>query len=76
MTLKEGEEEVGYEYPEDVKYNICQIGNNIIHDFKYTDKRILKYITNQKNLKQIPVHQGYSKCNIVATSEKILYNFR
>ena len=26
MTLKEGEEEVGYEYPEDVKYNICQIG--------------------------------------------------
>ncbi len=82
MTLEEGEEEVGHDYPEDVKYNICQIGNNIIHDFKYTDKRLLKHITNQKNLKQIPVHQGYSKCNIAVTSnnscitsDEGIYNF-
>jgi len=54
-------------YPEDIKYNICQIGENIIHDFRYTDRIVLKYIIDQK-LNKIQVNQGYTKCNISVTS--------
>ena len=31
-------------YPFDIPYNLCQIGNNVIHNFKYTDPIILDYI--------------------------------
>ena len=54
-----GKETVKDKYPEDVKYNICQIGNNIIGS-KYADKEIIKYIN-------IYVKQGYAKCNISVT---------
>ena len=54
-----GKEEVKNTYPDDVKYNICQIGNNIIGS-KYADKEIIKYIN-------IFVKQGYAKCNISVT---------
>ena len=30
-------------YPNDVRYNVCQIGNNIVHNFEYTDSKILDY---------------------------------
>ena len=54
-----GKEEVKNKYPEDVKYNICQIGNNIVGS-KFADKEIIKYIN-------IFVKQGYVKCNISVT---------
>ena len=54
-------------YPEDVKYNLCQIGDNVIHNFKYTDLKVLEYIDNQK-LTKIQVNQGYTKCSICPTS--------
>lgn len=44
-------------YPEDVCYNACQIGNNIIGS-KYTDKTINPNII---------VKQGYTKCSIAVT---------
>lgn len=62
-----GNDIVEKNYPLDIKYNICQIGNNVIHNFKYTDKNILKYIDDQK-LNKIQVSQGYSKCSISVTS--------
>lgn len=55
-------------YPNDVRYNVCQIGNNIVHNFKYTDSKIMNYITEQK-MSKINVKQGYSNCSICVTSD-------
>jgi len=64
---KQGSKNITTEYPNDICYNICQIGNNIIHNFKYTDPTILEYI-NDYNLVKIQVNQGYTKCSITPTS--------
>ena len=53
-----GKEKVGKEYPKDVLYNLCQIGNKVIGS-KYTDKSIKP---------DIIVRQGYVKCSIAVTS--------
>lgn len=53
-----GKEKVGKEYPKDVLYNVCQIGNKVIGS-KYTDKSIKP---------DIIVKQGYVKCSIAVTS--------
>lgn len=67
IIYEEGNEKVGSNYPADIKYNVCQIGNNVLHNFKYTDRRILEYV-KQMNLKQIHLKQGYTKCSICPTS--------
>lgn len=67
LNFSKGAEAISNMYPGDAKYNVCQIGNNIIHNFKYTDYEILKYIDNT-NLHKIQVNQGYSKCSISVTS--------
>ena len=54
-----GKEKVGKEYPKDVLYNVCQIGNKVIGS-KYTDKSIKP---------DIIVKQGYVKCSIAVTSD-------
>ena len=46
-------------YPNDVKYSVCQIGNNVIGS-KYTDEKIKSNIL---------VKQGYVKCSIAVTSD-------
>ena len=51
-------EKVGKEYPKDVLYNVCQIGDKVIGS-KYTDKSIKP---------DIIVKQGYVKCSIAVTS--------
>lgn len=67
--ISSGESEIGCSYPEDVKYNICQIGSNVIHNFKYTDKKILDFI-EENNLNKINIKQGYSNCSIAVIDEK------
>lgn len=37
-----GKENVEMKYPNDIKYNVCIIGNYAVHNFKYTDKVVLK----------------------------------
>lgn len=54
-----GQSNVGKDYPNDVAYNVCQIGNKIIGS-KYTDKSIFP---------DILVKQGYVKCSIAITGE-------
>lgn len=56
-----GQEKVESKYPNDVKYNICQIGQNIIGS-KYIDKTL-------KGKINIVVKQGYTKCSIAVTGE-------
>ena len=58
--FKIGTAKVEKEYPLDVLYNICQIGDKIIGS-KYTDDTVTP---------DIIVNQGYVKCSIAVTSDK------
>lgn len=55
-------------YPKDVSYNICNIGNSVIHCFDYTDPVVLKWIEKLK-LQKISIQQGYSNCSIAVIDE-------
>lgn len=68
LKTQKGSSSVGKQYPDDVKYNICQIGKKIIHNFKYTDHLVNEYI-NSVELEKINIKQGYAKCSIAVTSE-------
>lgn len=75
-----GNSSVYEKYPEDIKYNVCIVGNKAIHNFKYTDKKIIEILTN-KGYELINVNQGYTKCSIaviddnsIIISDKGLYN--
>lgn len=50
-------------YPEDVRYNVCQIGDILVAN-KYTDKKILE----NWNKEVVIVNQGYTKCSISVTN--------
>lgn len=63
-----GDAFVGSRYPEDVKYNVCQIGKCAVHNFKYTDRKILEEIDKQ-DLQKIQISQGYSNCSIAVIDE-------
>ena len=41
--LISGEKMISYDYPNDIKYNVCIVGNKAIHNFKYTDSKIILY---------------------------------
>ena len=56
-------------YPEDIKYNVCIIGNYAIHNFQYTDSKLLELI-HQFYFQKINVKQGYTKCSIAVIDEK------
>lgn len=64
-----GKNKVGLKYPLDVLYNVCSIGDNVIHNFKYTDKKILEIIQNEK-LNMVNINQGYSNCSIAVIDDK------
>ena len=55
-------------YPEDIKYNVCIVGNKAIHNFKYTDKKILEML-EEKEYECIKVNQGYTKCSIAVIDD-------
>ena len=59
-SFKLGKIKVEKEYPLDVLYNACQIGNIVIGS-KYLDESIIT---------DIVVKQGYVKCSIAVTSDK------
>lgn len=68
------------DYPNDINYNVCIVGNKAIHNFKYTDSQIL-YELKKNGFEMINVKQGYSNCSIavidensVILSDRGLYN--
>lgn len=63
-----GKENVQAKYPKDVLYNACQIGNSVIHNFKFTDRKIQEVI-QKENLEKIQISQGYSNCSIGVVDE-------
>ena len=75
-----GDSAVQNVYPNDINYNVCIVGNRAIHNFKYTDSKIISEL-NKNNFELINVKQGYSNCSIavidensIILSDKGLYN--
>jgi hypothetical protein len=63
-----GKDEVGINYPDDIKYNVCIVGNYAIHNFKYTDKTVLKML-KENGYELIDVEQGYTNCSIAVIDD-------
>ena len=59
---------IGGEYPLDVPYNVCIVGKNAIHNFKYTDN-VVKFYLERHGYNLIDVEQGYSKCSTCVVDE-------
>lgn len=79
FNIIKGSSYINSRYPDNIQYNITIMGEFAIHNFNYTDKKILEYI-EKKSLKKININQGYSKCSIcivdensIITSDKGIY---
>lgn len=63
-----GEEKIRIKYPQDIKYNVCIIGNIAIHNLDYTDK-ILKQKLIDNHFELVNTTQGYTNCSIAVINE-------
>lgn len=64
-----GKDKVLSQYPFDIKYNVCIIGNKAIHNLKYTDEILKKELFN-KGFKLINTTQGYTNCSIAVIDNR------
>ena len=64
-----GKDKVLSQYPFDIKYNVCIIGNKAIHNLKYTDEILKKELFN-KGFKLINTTQGYTNCSIAVIDDR------
>lgn len=62
IEFEEGEEKVGLKFPETAKYNVVATDKYLMHNFRYTDSKILEF---QDNLNPVHLNQGYSRCNLL-----------
>lgn len=76
----EDKSELGFRYPDNVKYNGVCMGEYFIHNLKHTSDRLMVEVET-RGLIPISVKQGYTKCNMVVvndnaaiTSDVGLYN--
>lgn len=76
----EDKTELGFRYPDNIRYNGVCMGSFFIHNTKYTSPRLLKAV-KEKNMALINVRQGYTKCNMAVidshaaiTSDTGIYN--
>lgn len=63
-----GKSVVQNDYPNDINYNVCIVGNKAIHNFKYTDSKITQEL-KKNNFELVNVKQGYSNCSIAVIDE-------
>ena len=56
-------EKLGFNYPENIKYNAAVMGNYFIHNLKFTSHDLLDEV-KRTDRKLISVQQGYTKCNL------------
>ena len=80
LKLIKGDRKLGRNYPENVAYNVARVSKYAIHNFKYTDEKLVYYLKKQ-GIELINVKQGYSKCSVtnvgekaVITADKSIYN--
>ena len=69
INFIESDSTLSSKYPNNVSLNAYITDNYLIHNLKFTDKKILEYC---KNKKTINVNQGYSKCSILPLREKAI----
>lgn len=68
-SFLEGNIEIKDKYPNDVTYNVCQIGKTLVVN-KFVDKKILEcWKKYNKEDSVITVNQGYTKCSIAVTGD-------
>ncbi len=67
-SIVKGNSKISSPYPNDVLYNVCIIGKLAIHNFKYTDLKVLELL-NKKEYKKVNVSQGYSNCAIAKITD-------
>lgn len=67
--ISEGNEGIKREYPFDIKYNVCVIGNIALHNFNYTDLKIKEELRKQE-FEIVNTTQGYTNCSISVIDEK------
>ena len=68
IDIEEGNTEIEKDYPQDIKYNVCIIGNKAIHNFEYTDSKIKEELLKQ-NYELINTNQGYTNCSIAVIDD-------
>ena len=68
INYHQGDGDLGYRYPENIRYNAAQVGRHLIHDTRHTDPAILD-IAREHGMKLVPVKQGYTKCNLVVVDD-------
>lgn len=66
--LQQGDEKIGTKYPQDIKYNVCVIGNKALHNFEYTDLKIKEELETQ-GYEFINTTQGYTNCSIAVIDD-------
>ena len=64
----ESDSTLSSKYPENIPLNAYITDNYLIHNLKYTDKKILDYCKNKNN---INIKQGYAKCSILPIKENV-----
>ena len=71
FNISSGDSIIKNKYPYNVAYNAIIIGNKAIHNFNYTDKKLLQFI-EENNFTKIHVKQGYCKCSTCIVDENSL----
>lgn len=69
INFIESEITLSSKYPNNISLNAYITENYLVHNLKFTDKKILEYC---KNKKSINVNQGYTKCSILPLREKAI----
>ena len=70
-NIIKGDSIVQAQYPMDISYNVCIIGDYAIHNFKYTSKKIMELLYSLE-YKLINVKQGYTNCSIAVIDDNSL----
>ncbi len=63
--------ELGFQYPENIKFNGICLHNIFMHNLAYTSKDLLKHL-EEEGFTLIHVKQGYTKCNVVVVNHNSL----
>ena len=69
INFIESDSTLSFKYPSNISLNAYITDNYLVHNLKFTDKKILEYSKNKKN---INVNQGYTKCSILPLREKAI----
>ena len=67
-NIEQGKEAIQKNYPYDIKYNVCTIGKNALHNFEHTEPKIKEELIKQ-GYKMINTTQGYTNCSIAVIDD-------